>query len=58
MAYISKLLNKAKKNYGIYDKEILVIIRYLEAWRYFLEGTKSQFEIWTDYKNLKYFMKA
>jgi len=58
MAYISKLLNKAKNNYGIYDKEILVIIRYLEVWRYFLEGTKSQFEIWTDYKNLKYFMKA
>ena len=30
IAYISKLLNKAKRNYKIYDKEILVIIRYLE----------------------------
>jgi len=45
MAYISKLLNEAKKNYGIHDKEILVIIRCLEAWRHFLEDTKSQFEI-------------
>ena len=38
--------------------KILVIIRCLEAWRYFLEGAKSQFEIWMDHKNLEYFMKA
>jgi len=23
-----------------------------------LEGTKFKFEVWTDYKNLEYFMKA
>ena len=27
-------------------------------WRHFLEGTVVKFEIWTDYKNLEYFMKA
>ena len=37
---------------------MLAMIRCLKAWRYFLEGTKSQFEIWADYKNLEYFMKA
>ena len=37
---------------------MLAIIRYLEAQRYFLERTKSQFEIWADYKNLEYFMKT
>ena len=31
VAYISKSLNEAKRNYEIYDKEMLVIIRYLEA---------------------------
>jgi len=36
----------------------LAIIRCLEAWRHFLEGAKGQFEIWTDHKNLEYFMKA
>jgi len=41
VAYISKLLSKAKRNYEIHDKEMLAIIRYLEAWRYFLEGTKD-----------------
>ena len=58
VAYISKSLNKAKRNYKIHNKEMLVIIWYLEAWRHFLEGAKDQFEIWTDYKNLEYFMKA
>ena len=45
VAYISKLLNEAERNYEIHDKEILAIIRCLEAWRHFLEGAKGQFEI-------------
>src|SRR5271155_356999 len=35
-----------------------VVIRALEEWRHFLEGTEHRFEIWTDHKNLEYFMKA
>ena len=31
VAYISKSLNKAKRNYEIHDKEMLAIIRCLEA---------------------------
>jgi len=58
VAYISKSLNEAERNYEIHDKEMLVIIWYLEAWRHFLEGAKDWFEIWMDYKNLEYFMKA
>ena len=58
VAYISKSLNKAERNYEIHDKEMLVIIQCLEAWRHFLEEAKDWFEIWTDHKNLEYFMKA
>ena len=58
VAYISKSLNEAERNYEIHDKEMLAIIWCLEAWRHFLEGAKDQFEIWTDHKNLEYFMKA
>ena len=58
VAYISKLLNKSERNYEIHNKEILVIIKCLEAWRYFLKGAKNQFKIWIDYKNLENFMKA
>ena len=41
VAYISKLLNETKRNYGIHDKEMLAVIRCLKAWRYFLEGSQS-----------------
>jgi len=58
VAYISKSLNEAERNYKIHDKEMLAIIRCLETWRHFLEGAKDQFKIWTDHKNLEYFMKA
>ena len=49
VAYISKSLNKAERNYEIHDKEMLAIIQCLEAWRHFLEGAKDWFEIWTDH---------
>jgi len=57
VAFISKSLSDIEKNYKIHDKEMLAVVRCLEAWRHFLEGTMTRFEIWTDYKNLKYFMK-
>jgi len=56
VAYISKLLNETERNYEIHDKEILAVIQCLEAWRHFLEGTRSKFEVWMDHKNLEYFM--
>jgi len=37
---------------------MLAVVRCLEAWRHFLEGATIKFEIWTDHKNLEYFMKA
>jgi len=37
---------------------MLAVVKCLEVWRYFLEGAIEKFEIWTDHKNLKYFMKA
>jgi len=58
VTYLFKLLNETERNYEIHDKEILAVIRGLEAWRHLLEGSKFKFEVWTDYKNLEYFMKA
>ena len=51
-------MNKTECNYEIHNKEMLGVIRCLEAWKYFLEGTKIKFEIWTDHKNLDYFMSS
>jgi len=42
----------------IHDKEMLAVIRCLEAWRHYLEGAKLEFKIWTDHKNLQYFMTS
>ena len=58
VAFLSKSLNETERNYEIHDKEMLAIIRGLEVWRHLLEGAQSKFEIWTDHKNLEYFMKA
>jgi len=58
VAFISKSLSDTERNYKIYNKEILVVVRCLEVWRHFLEGAIVKFKIWTDHKNLKYFMKV
>ena len=58
VAFLSKSLSLVERNYEIHDKEMLAIVWALEEWRHFLEGTEHQFEIWTDHKNLEYFMTA
>ena len=58
VVFLSKSLNETERNYEIYNKKMLAVIRGLENWRYLLEYTKYKFEVWTDYKNLEYFMKA
>jgi len=58
VAFISKSLSDTERNYKIHNKKMLAIVRCLEAWRHFLEGTVVKFKIWTDHKNLEYFMKA
>ena len=58
VVFISKSLSNTERNYKIHDKEMLAVIRCLEAWRHFLEGVAIKFEIWTDHKNLEYFMKV
>jgi len=58
VTFLFKSLNETERNYEIHDKEMLVIIRGLESWRHLLEGAQFKFKIWTDHKNLEYFMKA
>ena len=58
VTFLSKSLNKTERNYKIYNKKILAVIRGLENWRHLLKGTKYKFKVWIDHKNLEYFMKA
>jgi len=58
IAYYSKSMTDAERNYEIHDKEMLAIIRALQEWRAELEGLRLQerFNIYTDHRALEYFM--
>jgi hypothetical protein len=51
-------MNQAERNYDIWDKEMLGIIRALDAWQHYLIGLPKPFEIQTNHKNLKYWQTA
>ena len=55
VAFHSKSLQPAERNYEIHDKELLAIVRALEIFRHYLEGRDDTTEIWTDHGNLVYF---
>jgi hypothetical protein len=55
VAFHSKSLQPAERNYKIHDKELLAIVRALEIFRHYLEGRDDTTEIWTDHGNLVYF---
>ncbi|KAF8642660.1 hypothetical protein AX16_009447 [Volvariella volvacea WC 439] len=55
VAYLSKTMLPAERNYPIYDKEMLVIMTMLKEWRHFLIGTEESFEIWSDHDNIKHY---
>ena len=57
VAFFSKSMTPAERNYGISDKEALAIIKVLQHWRHWLEGTKIPIKILTNHQNLQYFTK-
>ena len=56
--FLSKSLSLVEQNYKIHNKDMFTIVRALEEWRHFVEGAEHCCEIWTDHKNLQYFMPA
>ena len=58
VSFISKTFSLAKRNYEIYDWELLAIIRALEEWRHYIQGSPHTTIILSDHKNLTYYHKA
>ena len=56
VAYHFHSMSSEEQNYSITNKEMLNVIRALEIWRHYLEGTKYQFEVWNNCQNLQWFM--
>jgi len=55
IAYFSKSLQPAERNYEIYDKELLAIIHALKHFRHYIQGSPHVTMILSDHANLKYF---
>jgi hypothetical protein len=49
-------MSLAELNYDIYDKELLIIVAVFQEWRVYLERSKYQVRMLTNYKNLTYFI--
>ncbi|KAF8760384.1 hypothetical protein RHS01_01345, partial [Rhizoctonia solani] len=58
VAYMSKSFSGAEANYDTHNKELLAIIKALEEWRIFLEATDKPIQVFTDHRNLEYWMQA
>jgi hypothetical protein len=55
VAFYSKSMTLVERNYGISDKEALAIIKALQHWCHWLEGTAELIHIITNHCNLEYF---
>jgi len=53
VAFHSRKLSPAERNYDIHDKELLAIVIAFMQWRHYLEGTEKPVIVYTDYQNLR-----
>ena len=57
IAFISRSLSNAERNYHAADLEMAAIIFAVQEWQHYLLDTRKEFIILTDHKNLEYFQK-
>ena len=55
IASLSRTMQLAERNYKIYDKELLAIVKALTKQKQYLLDATEKFKVWTDHENLKYF---
>ena len=54
-AYLSQTFGLTEHNYDIYDQELLVVMRALDAWCHYPLGSPTSVQVFMDEKNLTYF---
>jgi L-rhamnose mutarotase len=52
IAYYSATFTETERNYNVYDRELLAIMKAITHWRPYLIWTKEPFKIFTDHANL------
>ena len=56
VAFWSRKMIPAERNYETHDQELLAIVAVFKQWRHYLEGSWHPVEVLTDHNNLKSFM--
>ncbi len=56
IAYYNHKLTVTELNYEIHNKKLLAIVNFFKQWRVYLKESKHQIQVYTDHKNLLYFM--
>ena len=56
VAFYSRKFSSAEMSYEIHDKKLLAIVNAFKQWRVNLKGPKHEVQVYSDYKNLLYFM--
>jgi hypothetical protein len=54
IAYYSATFTPTERNYDIYERELLAVMKSLAHWRQYLGWTREPFTILTDHANLQY----
>lgn len=55
IAYLSKKMLAAEKNYPVHEQELLAIVVALRSWRHYLHGSHFRIIVKSDHKSLQYF---
>src|ERR1700761_8001635 len=55
VAFYSASLSPAERNYDIYDRELLAIVKAFRAWHHHLLGARHTVTVLTDHNNLAFF---
>ena len=58
VAYFSRKMIDAEKNYEVHDQELLAIVESFKHWRQYLDGSRFAVEVITDHRNLVGFTKV
>ena len=58
IAFFSRGLNPAQRNYEVYDKEMLAIVDSLEHYRHLFEGLGQKITIYSDHHSLLWFAET
>ena len=56
VTFHSQKFTESELNYKIHDKKLLAIVKAFKQWKSYLKRLKDSVQVYTDYKNLMYFI--